>query len=341
MPDFEFPPSLGPVSNTGDIRCYPEDFKVTELLSFAPTGSGDHIYLYIEKRECNTDWVAGQLAKIAELKLVDIGYAGKKDRHAVTQQWFSLHMPNQPDPDWGALPAEIKILAKTRHEKKLKSGAIKANRFCLIIRNLTGDDAEMEDRLQNLKKQGIPNYFGRQRFGNNNGNVRKLIDMVKNRRRVKKPQRSMYISAGRSFLFNQILKQRILQNNWNQVVAGDVMMLDGTKAIFPSDENDEKIVERVAEMDIHPASILWGRGESQSLYEAAAIEDQVIKDNGELVEALDKVGSQLTYRALRVNVSSLAWKRVADTLTLEFELPAGSYATSLLNEFVKTSENES
>ena len=341
MPDFEFPPSLGPVSNTGNIRCYPEDFKVTELLSFVPTGSGDHIYLYIEKRECNTDWVAGQLAKITELKLVDIGYAGKKDRHAVTQQWFSLHMPNQPDPDWDALPAEIKILAKTRHEKKLKSGAIKANQFCLMIRNLAGDDVALEERLQNLKKQGFPNYFGSQRFGSNHGNVRKLIDMVKNRRRVKKSQRGMYISAGRSYLFNHILKQRILQQNWNHAIAGDVMMLDGTKAIFPSEESDEKIVERVAEMDIHPASILWGRGERQSRQEAVVIEDQVIENNGELVEALEKVGSQLAYRALRVNVSSLTWKREADTLTLEFELPSGSYATSLLSEFVNISEDES
>ncbi len=341
MSDFEFPPSLGPVANTGDIRCNPEDFKVTELLSFTPTGSGDHIYLYIEKRECNTDWVASQLAKIAELKLVDIGFAGKKDRHAVTQQWFSLHMPNQPDPDWNTLPDEIKVLSKTRHEKKLKSGAIKANHFCLIIRNLVGDVTGLEERLQSLKKQGIPNYFGSQRFGNNNGNVRKLIDMVKNRRRVKKSLRGMYISAGRSYLFNQILKQRILQKNWNQAIAGDVMMLDGTKAIFPFDESDEKIVQRVAEMDLHPASILWGRGERQSQQEAVAIEDQVIEDNGDLVEALEKVGSQLAYRALRVNVSSLAWKRVADTLTLDFELPSGAYATSLLNEIILISDNES
>jgi len=338
MYDFETPPSLGSINYTGSIRHCPEDFRVTEVISFSPSGSGDHIYLYVKKRECNTDWVAQQLAKVAGLKLVDVGYAGKKDRHAVTRQWFSLHMPNQPEPDWeNALPDEINILEKTRHEKKLKSGAIKENQFCIVVREIEGDMADIERRLLCLKDQGMPNYFGQQRFGNNNGNVRKLIEMVKHRRRVKRTQRGIYISAGRSFLFNQILKQRILQKNWNQAIDGDVMMLDGSKAIFVAEADDEQLVPRVNEMDIHPASMLWGRGERLAKADAAIIEAQVLEANSELLDALDQSGSQLSYRALRVNLSLLEWQSENNSLTLNFSLPTGAYATSLLNEVVNTS----
>ena len=338
MSDFDFSPSLGPVLNTGVIRQFVEDFCVVEHISFSPSGAGDHLYLYIEKRGCNTDWVASQLASIAGLKLVDIGYAGKKDRHAVTQQWFSLHMPNQEEPDWESLPPEIRILSKTRHEKKLKSGAILSNKFRLVIRSLTGDLSEIERRLLLLQKQGIPNYFGAQRFGNNNGNVRKLIDMVKNRRRVKKSQRSMYISAGRSYLFNKILDYRVQQNNWNKAIAGDVMMLEGSHAIFSTETVDEQIERRIAEKDINPATLLWGRGERLSTGEARSIEDGVLDENPDIVDALERVGSQLAHRSLRVNIPSLKWEFQTDSLTISFDLPSGSYATSVLSECIQVTD---
>ena len=219
-------PALGVPVNIGMVKCYPQDFRVIEQLGFTPTGEGDHVYLFVEKRDCNTDWVANQLAKLAKLKPVDVGYAGKKDRHAVTQQWFSLHLPNQPEPDWTALPQQVTLLSRSRHQKKLKIGALSSNKFKLIVRELTGSVAELEQRLICLKQQGMPNYFGGQRFGRDNQNVRRLIEMIGQHRKVKKTQRSMYISAGRSYLFNHILQQRVLDNTWNRLIEGDVVMLD-------------------------------------------------------------------------------------------------------------------
>ncbi|HFE39380.1 MAG TPA: tRNA pseudouridine(13) synthase TruD, partial [Gammaproteobacteria bacterium] len=237
MPDlhYQFQRAWGEPVASGLIRQRPEDFRVKEKLSFTPSGQGDHVYLLLEKTEANTDWVASQLAKISGLKPVDIGYAGLKDRHAVTQQWFSLHMPRQSAPDCSALPDNIRLLSETRHEKKLKTGSIEQNEFELQVKHLQGDSQQLENRLKIIQAQGVPNYFGPQRFGRNKHNVQRFLSLVKTKKRIKRQQKGLYISAARSYLFNHMLSRRVAMNNWNQLMHGDVLMLDGCRSIFVAD----------------------------------------------------------------------------------------------------------
>lgn len=336
--NFHFFRAWGEPVAQGVIRESPEDFKVVETLSFTPSGSGDHVYLYIEKINANTDWVASQLVSLAGLQSVDVGYAGLKDRHAVTRQWFSLHMPNQPEPDWGALPESINVLSKTRHEKKLKIGAIKQNDFELCIRDLKYDKTALEERLNIIQSSGIPNYFGPQRFGRNNANVQRFIASGGSKKRLKRQQRGILISAARSYLFNHILSKRIALNNWNQIIDGDVLMLDGSRSVFTLETEDETLQQRLLALEIHPTAVLWGRGKALMSQLAAEKSAEVINENPKITQALDKVGANLSHRAMRVAVKNMCWKLEGDHLRISFSLNSGSYATSVLNEFMEISD---
>jgi tRNA pseudouridine13 synthase len=126
---------------TAVLRASPEDFQVEEILGYDADGEGEHALLWVEKRGSNTDWVAKELARFAEVPPLNVGYAGLKDRHAVTRQTFSVQLAGKPDPDWSAFPhAEVKVLAATRHKRKLKRGALRGNRFVLVLREVQGAD---------------------------------------------------------------------------------------------------------------------------------------------------------------------------------------------------------
>lgn len=341
MLSYEFNRAWGEPVASGFIRQKPEDFRVVETLSFTPSGSGDHVYLLLEKTGQNTDWVASQLAGLCELELVDIGYAGLKDRHAVTQQWFSLHMPNQTEPDWSGLPDSVRLLSKTRHEKKLKTGAIKQNDFNLLIRELSGDREHLEERLTLIKTLGVPNYFGSQRFGRNNANVQRFISSKGNRKRLKRQQRGMLISAARSYLFNHILSKRVALQTWNQLIDGDVLMIDGSRSIFVPEEKDTDIQARMATLKVHPSAVLWGAGRALITGESADLAKDILDVNPLITTALDNIGASLAHRAMRINVKELKWKITEDDqLQITFSLISGAYATSVLSEFLSIKTNE-
>lgn len=336
--NYEFLRAWGDPVARGLIRQCPEDFKVVETLSFSPSGAGDHVYLFIEKTGANTDWVASQLANLANLKSVDVGYAGLKDRNAVTQQWFSLHMPNQTEPNTLDLPDSIRVLSKTRHEKKLKTGAIKQNSFELCIRNLQCDKKRLEERLKIIQECGVPNYFGSQRFGRNYANVQRFISLKGNQKRIKRQQRSLLISAARSYLFNHIVSKRVSLGNWNQIIEGDVMMLDGSRSVFTTDIVDQTLLQRLSDLEVHPAAILWGRGKQMMSQTAATIASEVINSNPLITTGLDKIGASLSHRAMRIRVKDLNWQIENDQLKIKFSLISGAYATSVLNEFLDINE---
>lgn len=336
--NYDFKRAWGDAVATGVIRQLPEDFRVTETLTFSPSGGGDHVYLFIEKTGANTEWVVSQLMALTELKSVDIGYAGLKDRHAITQQWFSLHMPNQAEPDWNLLPNNIQILIKTRHEKKLKTGAIQQNSFKLTVRDLVAEESELNSRLAKIQSHGVPNYFGEQRFGRNFGNVQRFISSKGNRKRIKRQERSLLISSARSYLFNHILSKRISLGNWNQIIEGEVLMIDGSRSIFIPDEIDDVLQSRLEALDIHPCAILWGKGREMVTGLAAALADEVVSENPQITDALTNIGVSLAHRGMRLSVNELDWEIEQDELTLSFSLVSGAYATSVLSEFLKISE---
>ena len=321
----------GQPSGTGKIRSVPEDFIVKEILAFEPSGMGEHVFLQIEKTGENTDYVARQLARFANVRQRDVSFAGLKDRHAVTTQWFSVWLPGKADPDWTQFESgSMKVLHTVRHARKLKRGVLSGNSFKLIIRDWQGDKDKTIRQLDAMKADGIANYYGSQRFGHEGQNVNKALAMFQGAK-VGREQRSLYLSAARSYLFNQILAYRVTRKNWNQPVAGDTYMFDLSHSCFKSEQPDAEIIRRLEVNEIHPTGVLWGKGNADAL----DIEQDIIDQYPELAQGLIACNVDKDRRVLRVNVQDLQWQFVNDTvLELCFTLPAGSYATAVLREII-------
>lgn len=337
MSDFalpEWPYAYGGPTGHGDIKTEPDDFIVEEILSFEPEGSGEHVFLYIEKVGENTEYVARLLARHAGVRQRDVSYAGLKDRHGRTRQWFSVWLPGKDDPDWSGVETDqLQILRAVRHARKLKRGVLTGNRFTLLIRNWAGDHELAEKQLEQIKAHGFPNYFGPQRFGRNGQNIVRAQAMFAGAK-VKREQRSLYLSAARSYLFNQILASRVALANWNHALEGDVFKLEGSNSCFTGDASDAKLAERVEQGDIHPTAVMWGRGGGSTSAEAGVIENAVIAANPALAEGLIAFELEADRRALRVLPEALDWQWRPAQLQLSFTLPAGSYATALLREII-------
>jgi len=327
----------------GVIRTSPEDFQVDEIQSFTPSGQGEHVWLHIKKTGENTDWVAAQLAKIAEVPRRDVSFAGMKDRNAVTTQWFSVQMPGREAPNWQAfLPETIEILDEKRHDRKLRRGTLEGNHFKITIRDFKGTEEELKASIEQIQQQGIPNYFGEQRFGHGGFNIQKAEQWFKGEFKVKSRQkRSIYLSAARSWIFNHVLSERVKDGIWNQPVEGDIFMLDGTRSSF-SEEITPIIIDRVAQQDIHPTGVLWGRGRVDTQSQVAEIENTVARKFPVLCDGLEKNGLKQERKALRLKVNNLQINSLnhlsrddvkeLSSFCICFTLPAGAYATTVLSE---------
>jgi tRNA pseudouridine13 synthase len=329
----------GGAVGSGVIRAAPEDFRVDEDLGFEPDGEGDHLLLQIRKRETNTLWLARRLADLAGVERKDVGYAGLKDRHAVTSQWFSVLMAGRPEPDWGALEAEqVQVLQVRPHRRKLRVGALRGNRFRMRVRELQADRTALEARLHLLREGGMPNYFGEQRFGRDYSNLAQAHLLFQRKlRRIDRKLRGLLISAARSQLFNQVLAARVEQGSWNQPIPGDYMNLNGSRSGFAIEALDATLAQRCREMDIHPTAPLWGRGRSLVSGDCLALEERVLEPFADWRNGLEHVGLAQERRPMRIRVGDLQWRFPDDAcLEIEFSLPAGSYATVLLRELLQT-----
>jgi len=319
----------------GQLKNSPEDFIVEEQLGFSLTGEGEHLFLFIEKRGLNTEEVIKSLARLLQRPAKTISYAGLKDRQATTRQWISIHCPGEVIENPDSLMAEgWRVLNSSRHNKKLKTGALSANTFQLVIRDIDLID-RVNLRLEQVKRFGVPNYFGEQRFGYQGQNLVKAQQLLLENVKIKdRFLRGMYYSAARSLLFNLILSKRIEKQLWNKAIAGDVMQLSGTHSIFTAAEIDEEIIQRVNDMDLSPAAPLWGKGEEKACGEAQALQQSVLHDYQSWCDALERHDLQRAYRSLRLPVGDFSWQWSDNHLTMQFTLVAGSYATSVVRELV-------
>ncbi len=326
----------------GVLRSTPEDFVVDEDLGYAPDGRGDHVLLHVRKRETNTEWLARELAAFAGIRPVDVGFAGLKDRHAVTTQWFSLHLAGS-EPDWNKFSCEgVQILEVQRHRRKLQRGELRGNRFRLTVRQLEGDIAALDARIRLLKEQGVPNYFGAQRFGIDGGNLAEAEALLAGRSEVRdRHKRGLYISAARSLLFNTVLSARVAAGNWQTPLAGEVVQLGNTQSLVTCDEPTPAICGRIARGELHLTGPLWGRGRPLSSGAVLALEAAALADHAAWCRGLEQVGLQQERRLLRLQVQELEWvlDEAAATLMLSFYLPAGAYATTVLREVVSGNES--
>jgi tRNA pseudouridine13 synthase len=333
-----------------------DDFIVEEHVAVELSGEGEHCWLYLQKSGCNTDWVAQRLARYCNMKKSAVSYAGLKDRHAVTSQWFSVHLPGKPTPDWNAFEAEfnasgqpdselretVKILQSSRHHRKLQRGALNSNTFKITLRQLsnTSDESfrQLKQRCEEIAVSGVPNYFGSQRFGRNQNNLLQAEKFfLKPVRRLAKHKRSLYLSAARSWLFNCILSERVKNNLWNRRLPGDVFMLAGKTACF-CDEADSSaagisdLIHRLERNEIHPTAVLWGEGDTMVTSAALELESEIISRYPVFRDGLIAARLKAQRRACRVVPEVMKSYRQGDDFVVSFRLPAGSYATMVLAE---------
>ncbi len=321
LPDW--PRAYGKPATSATIRDEAADFDVTENLGFELDDSGEHDYLFIEKCDTNTHWVARQLAEFAGVPVRDIGYSGLKDRRAVTRQWFSV--PRWNSPSWSALQVDgVSIAQVARHSRKLRRGAHKSNSFRIVMRNVDTELSidSIEEKLQKLEVGGVPNYFGPQRFGRGGNNLQ-LAKAWSQGKRLPRDKRSIAISAVRSLLFNDALAERVTMGTWNILIDGDIANLDGSGSVFGVEVVDEEISRRCRELDIHPTGELPGDGSDASA---------IASDHQQWLQALIKARVKVARRSFRLRIQDLRWTIDDDVWTLSFELGRGAFATSVLRE---------
>jgi tRNA pseudouridine13 synthase len=333
----DFPPVAylyGEPQATANLRTQADDFIVDEELSFTPTGHGEHLLLLVEKIGQNTQYVAKQIAAAAGLKARLVSYAGLKDRHAVTRQWFCLPVPIKQElhyQDWNI--EGVRILQTMRHQRRLKLGSIKQNHFQLKLRKIS-DKAEVESKLQQIV-QGVPNYYGEQRFGHFGGNLQLAARLFAGESIPDRQLRGLALSASRSMLFNQQVSARVQQQLFLTLLPGAVVQLDGSGSVFCVPELTEEISRRLQEQDVHPTAILPGIG--KVLESGAALDWQLqqLAPYQHWVQALCDLNVNTERRSCRLVPKALSYQWQDDTLILQFALPTGCFATSVLRELVK------
>lgn len=350
MPDHAAPDAAGPTASPvitdpprahgepvgrARFRVFPEDFFVDEELPFTPDGAGEHLLVQVEKRGHNTGWLAQRLSQFAGIHPRLVSFSGRKDRHAVTRQWFSLQLAGKPDPDFSALEeAGVTVLATHRHGRKLRTGTHRINRFVLVLRDVDGDPAAIAERLALIAREGVPNRFGEQRFGHDGGTLAMARTAVASGRLPSSPaKRGLVISALRSEVFNAVLDARVRDGTWNRVLPGELVMLDGANGRWFAEDGDPTLAERCAAQDVHPGGPLPGVGGTSPAGAVHELETRIAAGYDDALAGLARWRVDADRRALRSRVMDLAhaWQ-APGVLQLSFALWRGCYATAVLRE---------
>ncbi|WP_313685472.1 tRNA pseudouridine(13) synthase TruD [Pantoea sp.] len=329
---------------TGVIKANPEDFIVIEDLGYPYDGEGEQLLVRIRKIGCNTRFVAEALAKFLGVHVRDLSYAGMKDRHAVTEQTLCFRLPGNAMPDLSEFQLEgVEILQVVRHKRKLRTGALAGNAFRLVIRQIS-DRTEVEQRLQKIQKSGVPNYFGEQRFGRDGNNLTQARQWAQDSFRPRdRNKKGLLLSATRSHLFNQVTSARLQRDNsLDAVISGDALQLTGRGSWFVAQAEElAELQQRVDQDELRITAPLAGRGGWGTQAEALEFEQQSLAGAAELITLLERERVDAARRAMRVVPKELRWNWWDDvTLEMEFWLPAGSYATSVVRELLQQEGND-
>jgi tRNA pseudouridine13 synthase len=330
----------------------PRDFTVEEIPLYPFTGEGEHLVLKVRKKEMTTwemlDAISGHLG----IRRRDIGYAGLKDKHAMTIQYISLPAKFQPQIA-GFSHEKIKILDTTRHANKIRIGHLKGNRFEIRLKKVLGVQKEKLDSvLEWIRKHGVPNYFGNQRFGRDGNNWEEGKKLIEGSLKVRdRKTREFLMGAYQSYLFNHWLSKRMelslllesfsereterlmalpegsLQGTKQQkpffkLLQGDLMMHYPYGRLFEAEHPLEES-ERFALNDIAPTGLIAGRRTKRASAVAGTMET-------EFDEAVPLNGAR---RYAWIAVTDIAKRYVEERAhyELSFVLPKGSYATNVLD----------
>lgn len=330
-----------------DLKTTPQDFYVEEELGFEPEGKGEHLYLFIEKQGMNTEYLAKLLAQHAGITPNKVTYSGVKDRYAVTRQWFCLHVLNDT-PDFSNFPSAIgdklhelemvRIIQQVRHPRKLKIGIHKKNTFIIRLRRLEGSIDDLKDRLSLIALEGVPNYFGPQRFGIAGNNLIQGANWLKtnpaNKGRLSKTE-SFWLSAIRSWFFNKALSTQIEHHVWNNVYINDRVQLQATSSELKLDNIDASILKRLHQLELHP---LMPLANATALQDTSQVRSHIMAEawhgKEDLLAGLLSFGLAREDRLTRLYPENMNWEIKDAQLILQFSLPKGSYATSVLRELL-------
>jgi tRNA pseudouridine13 synthase len=325
----------------GRIRHLPEDFEVEEIPAYEPCGTGDHLFVWLEKRNVSAEFLLKRIAHALEIRTDEIGCAGLKDRHAVTRQYISV--PATAETRLGRLESDdIRILRVTRHTHKLRNGHLRGNRFRILIRDA---DRSKEDALyeiiDRIRRFGLPNYYGAQRFGRNGDTAQSGLRLLRGERLPRRPTpffRKLALSALQSWLFNDYLAERVRDGLLRTVLRGDVMAKWPTGGLFVTDDLPTE-QSRFDRREIVSTGPLFGTKMFAAHDEAACREKAVLDRAGLTIEQFHGSGKLLTgtRRHNLIYLDELVSYWEPDGLRLNFSLPAGSYATVLLRELMKMS----
>ncbi|WP_058481012.1 tRNA pseudouridine(13) synthase TruD [Legionella waltersii] len=335
MYSLDWPRVYGKPQSTASFKLVPEDFQVHEITFDQFSGEGEHIVLKIEKRGLTTEEVIKSLARLINKPTKLISYAGLKDRQALTTQWLSIHAPGEIIDGIEQLQAPgWRVLEHNRHNKKLRPGYLVGNQFVIRLKDIS-DEEDLIQRLEQISKTGVPNYFGEQRFGREGGNLIKAEEMLVQGRKVKdRFLKGVYYSAARSWLFNLILAKRVREHCWNTPLSGDVMQLSGSNSIFGIDEVDDILMQRIQDKDVSPASPLPGKGKSMVKAQALEFIHEVYSDWMPWITGLENHGLEEAWRSNTLYTNQFECTINDKTAELSFSLPPGSYATAVLRELV-------
>lgn len=297
-PDLNFPRANNQPLVHGRIKSRNSDFYVAEQLTVEFSNEGEHLWLFLEKDDQNTEYLAKQLASHFAVKPMDVGFSGLKDRRAVTRQWFSIYVRNRQFEEIKSLPIEgVRVLRQERHNKKLRRGEHTGNEFRLVVRDISATSS-VEASLAQIAQEGFPNYFGMQRFGRDGENLTRALKWFRGDIKASRSQRSFYLSAARSYLFNQMLASKVMDGTWSEGEQLGPLYGDPVEGIEPLSQSEHEFFEK----------------------------------HSELVAGLHKNRMTLARRPYKMQPQGMNWSMDGGVLQLSFSLDVGAFATSLLSE---------
>ncbi len=318
------------------LRESAEDFAVDEIPLYEPSGEGGHTFVRVEKRMRTTEEVARALARLAGVPSRDVGYAGRKDRVAVTRQWLSVPaLEPERAREWSM--DGVRVLSATRHPHKLKTGQLRGNRFDLVVRGVDPEAAKAAaERMDVLHRVGMPNRFGPQRFGADGGNPERGLEILTGRARPRDRRAARFaVSALQARVFNEVLRSR--PSPLDRLEIGDVAVLHGSGGWFWV-EDLEAEQPRASRFEISPSGPIFGTRSPEPRGAVAERERSALAEAGippaedwRLPRGLRLRGAR---RALRVRPDEPCVAVEGDALRLGFSLPAGSFASVLVEELL-------
>jgi tRNA pseudouridine13 synthase len=322
----------------GKIRQQPEDFQVREIAAYAPTGQGEHLLIHFEKTSTNTPEAVRRIAEALDVDPAQAGWAGLKDRVAVTTQWASLFGASRERALALDLPG-IRVLDAGYHPHKLRTGHLRGNRFVIRVQCDSSAVDVARDILERLASDGAANYYGEQRFGRDGQNAARARRWLIEGGRAPRDrfERKLLASALQSHWFNRWLAARVERIGLARAVAGDLMRKEDTGGMFVAADASEGD-ERMQRWEISPTGPMYGDEMRWPEGDARAIEEALWAETGVSSETLRGLRKLLpgSRRTARIRPTELRVEAYAEGIELAFALPKGAYATVILRELFKT-----